>query len=215
MAERSEERFWCAELHRLRGVFLAAKGAEETQIEASFCAAIRIAKEQKSVSLEKRTGNLCGISEPKSERVRRTRSPTTSLVTDCGGSGGVRSASPDPCHRRWPALYRYGGQPLAKPFRATSPGSDCCFEDRRNGLSKRSSTASAGIGSNISLVCSPTRVGNETQPIPENHAVGPFLEVRAGRFTARRAKETLVYKIRGEATVEIIKAGSEDEGVDP
>jgi len=54
MAERSEERFWCAELHRLRGVFLAAKGAEETQIEASFCAAIRIAKEQKSVSLEKR-----------------------------------------------------------------------------------------------------------------------------------------------------------------
>jgi predicted ATPase len=52
--ERSEERWWCAELHRLRGVFLAAMGAEETQIEASFCEAIRIAKEQKSVSLEKR-----------------------------------------------------------------------------------------------------------------------------------------------------------------
>jgi hypothetical protein len=28
-------------------------GAEEAQIEASFCEAIRIAKEQKSVSLEK------------------------------------------------------------------------------------------------------------------------------------------------------------------
>jgi hypothetical protein len=28
-------------------------GADETKIEASFCAAIRIAKEQKSVSLEK------------------------------------------------------------------------------------------------------------------------------------------------------------------
>jgi hypothetical protein len=52
--ERSEERWWCAELHRLRGVFLAAVGADETQIEASFRAAIRIAKEQKSVSLEKR-----------------------------------------------------------------------------------------------------------------------------------------------------------------
>ena len=52
--ERSEERWWCAELHRLRGVFLAAMGADETQIEASFCEAIRIAKEQKSVSLEKR-----------------------------------------------------------------------------------------------------------------------------------------------------------------
>jgi hypothetical protein len=29
--------------------------------------------------------------------------------------------------------------------------------------------------------------------------VGPFLEVRAGRFTARQAKETLVFKVRGEA----------------
>ena len=52
--ERSEERWWCAELHRLRGVFLAALGAHETEIEASFCAAIRIAKDQKSVSLQKR-----------------------------------------------------------------------------------------------------------------------------------------------------------------
>jgi predicted ATPase len=54
IAERSEEGHWRAELHRLRGVFLADIGAEETQIEASFAAAIRIAKEQKSVSLEKR-----------------------------------------------------------------------------------------------------------------------------------------------------------------
>jgi serine/threonine protein kinase/predicted ATPase len=54
LAERSEERWWCAEQHRLRGVFLTAIGADETQIEASFCAAISTAKEQKSVSLEKR-----------------------------------------------------------------------------------------------------------------------------------------------------------------
>ncbi len=54
VAERSEERQWCAELHRLRGVFLAAIGDDETQIEASFCEAIRTAKEQKSVSLAKR-----------------------------------------------------------------------------------------------------------------------------------------------------------------
>jgi hypothetical protein len=53
LAERSEVRFWCAELHRLRGVFLATIGADEAQIEASFCAAIRIAREQKSISLEK------------------------------------------------------------------------------------------------------------------------------------------------------------------
>jgi predicted ATPase len=54
LVERSEERMWCAELHRLRAVFLATLGAEEVQIEASFCEAIRTAKEQKSVSLEKR-----------------------------------------------------------------------------------------------------------------------------------------------------------------
>jgi hypothetical protein len=54
VVERSEQREWCAELHRLRGVFLASLGAEETQIEDSFCEAVRIAKEQKSVSLEKR-----------------------------------------------------------------------------------------------------------------------------------------------------------------
>jgi len=54
LVERREERCWCAELHRLRGMFLATMGADETQIEASFCGAIRIAKAQKSVSLEKR-----------------------------------------------------------------------------------------------------------------------------------------------------------------
>jgi predicted ATPase len=54
LAERFENRYHCAELHRLRGVFLAAIGANEAQIEASFCEAIRIAKEQKSISLEKR-----------------------------------------------------------------------------------------------------------------------------------------------------------------
>jgi serine/threonine protein kinase/predicted ATPase len=54
LAETRSERWWSAELHRLRAVFLAAVRADETKIEASFCAAIRIAKEQKSVSLEKR-----------------------------------------------------------------------------------------------------------------------------------------------------------------
>jgi tetratricopeptide (TPR) repeat protein len=54
LAERFEQRVSCAELHWLRGVFLATLGADETQIEASFCEAIKIAKEQKSVSLQKR-----------------------------------------------------------------------------------------------------------------------------------------------------------------
>ena len=55
LAERFEQRIYRATLYRLRGVFLAAIGADETQIEASFCAAIRTAKKQKSVSLEKRS----------------------------------------------------------------------------------------------------------------------------------------------------------------
>ena len=54
IAERFEYGYCSAELHRLRGVFLTALGADETQIEASFQAAIRIAKEQKTVSIEKR-----------------------------------------------------------------------------------------------------------------------------------------------------------------
>jgi hypothetical protein len=54
LAERFEQRYRSAELHRLRAVFLAAVGAEKTQIEASLSEAISIAKEQKSVSLEKR-----------------------------------------------------------------------------------------------------------------------------------------------------------------
>jgi predicted ATPase len=54
VGEKTDERFWCAELHRLSGVFLTALSADKTQIEASFYEAIRIAKEQKSVFLEQR-----------------------------------------------------------------------------------------------------------------------------------------------------------------
>jgi tetratricopeptide (TPR) repeat protein len=54
LVERIGMRWWCAELYRLRGVFLAAIGADQTQIETSLCEAIRTAKEGKSISLEKR-----------------------------------------------------------------------------------------------------------------------------------------------------------------
>jgi predicted ATPase len=54
VVERTEERWWCAELHRLRGVFLTTIGAKETKIEASFCAAIKTGREQKAISLTKR-----------------------------------------------------------------------------------------------------------------------------------------------------------------
>jgi predicted ATPase len=52
--EQSEDRSWSADLSRLRGVFLTAMGADEAQIDASFCAAISTAREQKSISLAKR-----------------------------------------------------------------------------------------------------------------------------------------------------------------
>ena len=55
--ERFELRNVFSRLHRLRGVFLAAVGADETKIEGSFSEAIRIANEQKSVSLENTHGS--------------------------------------------------------------------------------------------------------------------------------------------------------------
>jgi hypothetical protein len=54
LTERLEHRDHRARVHWLRGVFLAAVGADDAQIQASFQEAIRIAKEQKSISLEKR-----------------------------------------------------------------------------------------------------------------------------------------------------------------
>ena len=54
LIERSDEREWCAELYRLRGVFLAAIGGDEAQIEDSYGEAIRIARDQKAISLENR-----------------------------------------------------------------------------------------------------------------------------------------------------------------
>ncbi len=68
VAEKTEEGFWRAELHRLRGVFLTALGAEETEIQASFCEAIRIANEQKARSLAKRAEAT--YAEYRSQKVR-------------------------------------------------------------------------------------------------------------------------------------------------
>ena len=73
LVERLELRDWRAGLHLLRGVFLAATGADESQIEASFCEAIKIARRPEvDFAGETRRGNLRRIPSPKSERVRRT-----------------------------------------------------------------------------------------------------------------------------------------------
>jgi hypothetical protein len=54
LAERFEHRNVFSRLHRLRAVLLSAMGVDNTQIEASFQKAIRIAEEQKAVSLVRR-----------------------------------------------------------------------------------------------------------------------------------------------------------------
>jgi hypothetical protein len=59
LAERFEQRFCCAKLQLLRGVFPGALGTDKGRIEASFCEAIRTAKEQKSLSLTKRAEATC------------------------------------------------------------------------------------------------------------------------------------------------------------
>jgi len=84
LVARCGERRWCVEPHRLKGVFLAAMDAEENQIEASFCEAIRVAKKQKSVSLEKRA---------KGERGRSTRFPSN-LFANCLQRSGFPSGDP-------------------------------------------------------------------------------------------------------------------------
>ena len=81
LAERSEGRWWCAEMRRLRGVFLAAIGADEIQIE-SFVLRSHQNRKRAEVDFarETRRSNQCRIPSPKGERVRRTGIPTTSLV---------------------------------------------------------------------------------------------------------------------------------------
>ncbi len=46
--------WWCAELYRLRAIFLVELGAEEARIEEAFSKALKIAKQQKSVALAAR-----------------------------------------------------------------------------------------------------------------------------------------------------------------
>jgi hypothetical protein len=46
LVERSGERWWCAELHRLRGVFLTALGADETHIEARWESTVEMGVEE-------------------------------------------------------------------------------------------------------------------------------------------------------------------------
>ena len=54
MIEESEERYWEAELHRLRGELLLMQGAPLSEVEQCFHRAIEIARRQQAKSLELR-----------------------------------------------------------------------------------------------------------------------------------------------------------------
>jgi hypothetical protein len=110
------------------------------------------------------------------------------------------------------ALYRYGGPPPAKPFRGNvTRCSDCCFEDRRNGLSKRPSTASVhpvGIGSNISLVCSPALHGRIAPTKTSSSSLRPADrdvpgELRAAADVAGRKRQEICSEMRFDALVSV------------
>jgi predicted ATPase len=82
LSEVFEQRFYCVELRRLRGVVLAAMHSGEAEIEASFCEAMTIAQEQKSVSFAKRV-------QASYEEYRRTHAspfPVSNLIACFQGS---------------------------------------------------------------------------------------------------------------------------------
>jgi hypothetical protein len=82
LVERFEQRDSYTDVPRNRGVFLAAMGAEEAQIEASFGEAIRIAKRQKSVSQEKRAEETYSeYRRQKARGVKRTWISAASFLT--------------------------------------------------------------------------------------------------------------------------------------
>jgi tetratricopeptide (TPR) repeat protein len=89
LVERYEERSSLAELQRLRGVFLATMGADETNIEISFYAAMRTAKEQKSMSLAKRAAAT--YEEYRRQKARALGGHEFRLTLCSGGIGGVRN----------------------------------------------------------------------------------------------------------------------------
>jgi hypothetical protein len=64
-------------------VFLTAIGADEAQIDASFCGAITIAKEQKSVSLGKRAeATYAEYRRQKASALGRERGSIASLLNE-------------------------------------------------------------------------------------------------------------------------------------
>jgi predicted ATPase len=60
--EKSDERYWEAEVHRVKGELLQMKGADEAEVEQHFQRAIEVARQRSAKSLELRaTMSLCRL----------------------------------------------------------------------------------------------------------------------------------------------------------
>ena len=75
LVKKSAQHNMDVELYRLRGVFLAAMGADATEVEASFCEAIRIARSRSRFHL--RNGR---------KRATRNTAIEKGIASPCSGS---------------------------------------------------------------------------------------------------------------------------------
>jgi predicted ATPase len=94
-SRETNERWWDAELHRLRGALLLAAGAEEAEPEAAFRRALEIARGQRARSLELRAARTLAALWAGSGRTAEARellAPVYSSFTEGLGTPELEAA---------------------------------------------------------------------------------------------------------------------------
>ena len=94
VAEKSGERWWEAELHRLKGVLVLSSGAS-TESEACFARSIRIARRQQAKSLELRSAtSLARLwrDQEKREQAHELLAPVYGWFTEGFDTADLRDA---------------------------------------------------------------------------------------------------------------------------
>ena len=95
LSRESSERWWDAELHRLRGELLLATGAEEAEVEAALRRALEIARGQQARSLELRAAQSLAGLWARSGRVGEAKAllePVLGTFTEGAETPDLRSA---------------------------------------------------------------------------------------------------------------------------
>jgi predicted ATPase len=94
VAEKSGERWWEAELHRLKGLLVLSSGAS-AESEACFVQAIRIAQQQQAKSLELRSAtSLAGLwrDQAKREQAHNLLAPIYGWFTEGLDTADLKNA---------------------------------------------------------------------------------------------------------------------------